>query len=313
MRYMCWILLLCIIPFQATSRVLDPEQDPDITPFLRPIELTTEGITHFWACYNDPFYSMVLPRSSINLMDLLTYLKGQDDPHSFGYTILELFHLKWKECRWHNATALAQLLDQLPVLIGDLFAKKRDEKELLNNYLHERFYGPHGPQDLSIPARDLKEFLAQLTDDMYEKVFRPALTAHELGQLVVRFLESITEKVIWNAQDGIRSWKTFKLIGYQLEKLYEGGIVPTLDILNHVIWSLVHRYCYFIELSGSALPLACYIEMQKELEEGGADFLNYEDNDKNIRPKREVLTKALLAGQAKSLAYTKNILTDAVI
>ena len=52
MRYMCWILLLCIIPFQATSRVLDPEQDPDITPFLRPIELTTEGITHFWACYH---------------------------------------------------------------------------------------------------------------------------------------------------------------------------------------------------------------------------------------------------------------------
>lgn len=285
-------------------------QEFDPAPFLKPLKLSNESITHFYKCYNHPWYTKrILPSCFFNVIDLLSYTKTQEDPYNYAYLILNLFHQRFKDCKWDNALAFAQLLDRLPGLIGYLFIKKPDA-QTLETYLESRIYSPAG---LTVPAHELKAFIQQLARDTYEYSLQPMIASYDLRQITTRFLESMLDKTIWDSSDGIQTWKYFKLIGHQLELLYESHIVGDLDTLNDLIWSLVYRFCYFIELSGSALPLTCYTEMQTELAAGAVDFLNYQEQDDLIRPKIKVLAHALQLGNAKALAYTKNILTDAVI
>ena len=304
-KYCVLIIGISLSSTYTRGLLHNEEQLFDPIPFMQPVTLTQEGIGHFFRCYNHPlFTSRILPVCFLNVTDLLSYTKDQSDPYGYACTVIGLFHQRFKDCKWSNPYALAQLLEQLPTLIGPLF--KEDEKELLFTYFKEQLYSPNG---IHVDEQDCVHFIEQLSNNTHEYLLQTVLAASYLQQVTIRFIESIMDKLVWDPRDDIQTWESFKTIGHHLEHLSSEHIISDHDTLNHLFWSLVYRFCYFLELAGSALSFECYSTMQKDLNQHTISFIQQPEKEQMIRTKISTLAHALRLGSAQSLAYARNILT----
>jgi hypothetical protein len=78
-----------------------------------------------------------------------------------------------------------------------------------------------------------------------------------------------------------------------------------MDDLDDILWSLMHRFCYFLELTGSVLPLEFYGEIEHDLTNNLVFFLETKEQDEGIITKKETLAQALLQAKTKAYAYEK--------
>ncbi len=304
--------LLCI-PILISSNPMTTSHDYDPKDFIKPLSLQNESLTYFFWCYNHPFYTKrFLPTCLLPIKDLLEYTKGQSDPCGYAHTIISIFHQRMKDVQWENPFAFAQLLDAFPTLLapiieqsgGNLITQSESDYHALRNLIAAKY-----TQEKSLWDSQPEAFVDSLSRDICDYI-QNRRTSSDVKNILVRFIESILDKLIWDHKDEIYVWKSFKVIGSQLQTLYERGLIPDMTTLNHCLWSLIYRFCYFIELSGSCLPVNVYSEIKKDLETESVEFLKYDEQERFILPKTELLGRALRLGETKARLYPRGILTD---
>lgn len=300
------IKFLTLIYFTTTMALLPREYDPN--QFLKPLEMTGDSLKYFAWCYNNPQYTKnFLPTCLLPVIDLLEYTKGQADPHAFACTVLGMFHQRMKDCQWENPYAFAQLLDRLPDLLSPITCPQNIEIQGIQEIIAKKY-----DAEKNILETDPELFIRSLSQDLYDYM-QSHKNLSDVQHMTVRFLEGLCDKLIWDTKDEIYVWQCFKVIGTQLETLYERGIIPDTDSLNHLLWSLVYRFCYFIDLSGSGLSVETYSEMKKDLDEQNLSFLKHEEREQFMLPKNDTLARSLRFGEAKARLYPRGVLTDSVI
>lgn len=296
-------VIFCIV--MATTIVVQAEE-LDLSPFLQHIKFTNDGIHDFFGRYNHPLYTKhVLPACSLNEIDLLSYAKDQKDPYDYAYTIIGLFHQRFKACTWKNPFALNEFLEALPRLIGFLFENKTNVQESLRSYLWESVYNPRG---LFIRPARMKAFIEKLYEGINEQVLKPAISICDTQQLLVRFLESMLDKIIWDMHDAADAWESLKTTINNLKLLLEYRIIPDNDTFNQLLWSLTYRFSLHLEKDGLLIPLELYSLMQEEIAQGKLLPLHMPEKEQLIQSKMKTLIHALHVGQAAALAYKKGII-----
>lgn len=272
--------------------------------FLTNVTLTSEGLAHFYRCYNHPFYvRRFLPSCFLHITDLLQYAQGMSDPHAYTQKIFSLFLERFNGCTWDNPYALAQLLKSVPSKLSFLFDlnnRALDEESL---YTAIRATVQNNVAAL---AKDPSALAGKLSSEIFAMVQTERNRLLTQG-VIVRFVDNALSKLIWDPEEKRNTWDSFKCLGSQLELLYSEGILSEHETLNHLLWSLIYRYSYFIELWGSALAVKDYDQMLEEL--SAIHFLHYGEQEEAITKKAEALTSALNMGKAKALAYNKGILS----
>jgi hypothetical protein len=83
-----------------------------------------------------------------------------------------------------------------------------------------------------------------------------------------------------------------------------------MDHLDDMIWSLVHRFCWFLKQFGSALPVSFFTDIEHDINKHLVFFLESSELDECIKSKRDTLIEAVTEAKAKSLALQRGILTD---
>lgn len=269
--------------------------------------------------YNHKQYALELSQNASHFSQFIEFSNELNLGVGPIYIWSRLMHNKFKSCEIVDDTVCAQLLETVPPLLEHYFAhddtdantndlafiKKQLESMILSRFTnHLDTFRLQPDIFISSLAQDLALHYQQEQTKQHKAALRAEMT-ERLRNTIIRMHETILSKVMWSPQNHGSIWPSFKNIAHGLQLLGEYNVANHMDDLDDLYWSLVHRFCYFLELTGGKLPMIFYDQMQKDLEERAVYFLEYREQDEGIRSKKEILMSSIMQAKARAIAYEK--------
>lgn len=319
------IASLLIIPFFSESNsTLSRSTKKEPTPiplttetdalarFAQPITLNPEGITKFLRhTYNHTDYGLeFLPNNFSHLLQFLHKGKESHQKRAYVQSVFRLFGNKLKSSSYVNAYAFSTALEKLPPLIADYFSPTKTGKDLLamQTQINEMLYSRFLSQFKSFKDNP-NDFLNTLSQDIVTNIDQQELPlpldptdVEELRKTTLMFLEVGLGKLIWNPEDKEATWLSAKNIAKDLSTLFEQKIIVDQDDLNDLFRTLIERYCFFLDLTGTDLPLEYFARVKQDIKSNTLVFLDLAEEE-DIESKGERLLRSL--NQAEHRAYLK--------
>lgn len=280
-----------------------PDLKQSVEQFLSPVTFTQNGFaTFFTHQYNTRRYAHeFLPCCFVHVLDFVSHARTTPAPQEFAIAAFDLFHQRLKDSTWVNPYALIMLLEHLPDSLTSLCTAP-DRYASYRQILHDALLYEFGTLQ-----EDPQTFLDTTAQKLCEQE-EDMQTARQLQERATRFIESALDKLVWSPNEQIATWHTCCTIGRTLETLYQRSIIPDDTQLNHLLWSLVYRFSYFLEYAGHYISEETYTQIRKELEEENTHFLDYEELESYITDKRTYVLDTLARGYARSRARREGII-----
>lgn len=292
-----------------------PLHHEDESLLTQPIEFSTEGLEYFLThVYNHIKYSTeILPSDFSHFTQFLGHVQKTKQPEVLAPYTVRLFFNKLKASPYVNAYAFAAMLQNtLPLIEGyfnplDHETKLKMFQKTMNDMLNETFLS-----HFSSFKQDPDTFLENLSENIIQTLITEnqmldTMNNQELRTIFIRFLELGLSKLIWNPEEPLEAWNLVKATAHQLTIFYDKKIIDTTDNLNDLFITLVERYCFFIELTGSLMPLSFYEAINEDLEAHSLLFLELQEQEQFIESKARRLCRALFQGEAQSRAREQGI------
>jgi hypothetical protein len=252
-------------------------------------------------------------------IQLLAHGKATNQSRSYTRSVVKLFSNLLKGTQWVNAYAFSDMLTQLPDLIKDHFVLYRtniilrnaaladaDTLDRFNASVSTLLYTKFNNEYDSF-RRDPAAFLDEITYQIIE-IAEEEVTIEQLRQNVIRFLETAIGKLVWSPKDEIKTWQSVKKIALQLANLMENNIIDDINDLDDLYWSLIHRYCFLLDINATEMPVSFYEEIQQDLIAQQPLLVTLEEQEEFIERKAECLVRVLARSKAKRAAFDRGIL-----
>jgi len=278
--------------------------------------------------YNRPSYAQQLSQDATHIVQFATLSDELNLDINTNYVFLRLFYNKFKEVELVDDTVVLQLLSTLPGRIERHFSPTKAAhattdlsflKHHIENVIVNRFTN-HVTEFKTQPdifVGNLSEEIATYCKQQIETVQQQSSVSEvreRLRSITIRLFELILGKLVWNPNDADAIWKSFNNIANGLQLLGNYGIVNHMDDLDDLLWSLTHRFRFFLELAGDGLPVKFYHGVEHDLGNKAVFFLEFKEQDDQITSKKEFLLDALLQAKARSIAFEKKgILTTELL
>jgi hypothetical protein len=276
-------------------------------------------INYIKEVYNKRNYVQALAQDGSHIIQFLDLSNEMNLEADTVYVCLRLFYNKIKACELIDDTVLLQLLERMPTLLEryftieetsqyafDLaFIKKNLENQLLIKFTDHITEFDNAPDTfLATLAEELAKYYQQEIDQIKKQQQQDEIR-ERLRHTVIKFFETALSKCIWAPQVYESIWKSFLGIANGLQLLGTHGIINHMDDLDDLFWSLVHRFAFFLDLTGSSLPVSFYEEAEHDIHNNAVFFLEYKEQDEGITSKKETLAEAFLQAKARAIAYEK--------
>lgn len=280
--------------------------------------------------YNQRSYATYLSQNGSHIIEFLELGRELNLTPEYMYVGSRLFYNKFKEAEIINDTVILELLpafsahlepyfdQQQPESSGENleFIKRHTEEVILYKFT-EHFARFQTQPDSFIDelSHDLATFYKQQQDTALQTLTKKESkqeTLIRLRHMVIRFFELATNRIMWNVTQPESIWPSVKGLAQGLQGLAEHHILDHMDDLDDLLWSLVHRFCYFIELTGGDLPVEFYEKIENDLVNRSVFFLEAKEQDDGIMSKKQVLIEALLKGKARALAVQQGLIAGNV-
>jgi hypothetical protein len=270
--------------------------------------------------YNRKDYALALSQDAAHIKNFLDLSNEMTLDTSTVYVGMRLFYNKFKAAELVDDHVIAQLIEFVPAAIerhftaeqptqvtSDLtFIKKNIENTLLTKLTdHIKEFQAAPDSFLSSLAEELATYYKQQIDSAQKQAARVE-TRERLRQITFRLFDTILSKAIWDPKSNGNLWKSFVGIANKLQLLGNHGIINHMDDLDDLLWTLTHRFCFFLDLTGAALPVKFYHQVEHDLEHKAVFFLEFKEQDDGIISKKETLAEALLKAKARSIAYERS-------
>ena len=310
--FMLFALSLSLLNFQPTDA---RPPVPDLDLFLQPLHMTTAGVQSFFEnLYNSKRYTEdFYPNNFTHLEQFLEHGAQTQQEKSYTKAIFSLFSQKTKGCLYISAYAFDDLLAQLPRLVGYHFEQSaktaEQKKQEIKQILWQEFLN-----NFEVCKTNPHQFFDNISDSVLNAVDPDAheeISSEYLRQNIIRFIESSLGKILWDPTDK-NIWNNVKSIGDHLVELTKHNIITNLDDLNDIAWSLVHRLCYFVEITGSELPLAFYEEVNLDLQNPTQELRLLEEQEELAESKKSMLEHVIFEGIARQHAREYGLITEAL-
>jgi hypothetical protein len=234
-----------------------------------------------------------------------------------AYVGMRLFRIKMMSCEIIDDTVVSQLLEELPTQTTRYFEKsnkKNPEYDVISKHIEKIILGHLNDHFLDSAEafdkvkNDLSNEISKLVFDEIKKAKGKKADKKSKTRLrfeVIRFFETVLARMLWNPKAPETIWPSFLLIADGLQKLAANNIVNHMDDLDALLWELVHRFNFFLDLSGFCLPLNFFEEIETALEEKTIFFLESPEQDDGVTSKKEILAENLFHAKTKAYAYHK--------
>jgi len=270
--------------------------------------------------YNNPTYSDVLSQDSTDIVQFLELSNELNLGIDTVYVGVRLFYNKMKGCELIDDTVVIPVLTALPQFFDKFYSFQDIETEKNNldfikknieNIILSRFISSMN-QFQTAPDSFVANLAAEITTTLkqefekYEKKSIKKEMQERLRHVTIRFLDVALGKMMWNAKSPEGIWHSFIEIANRLQILGAHDIINHMDDLDDLLWSLTHRFCFFLDFTGSTLPLSFYDEIEQDLINKVVFFLEMKEQDEGITTKKELLAESLIRAKTQAIAFVKS-------
>ncbi len=222
------------------------------------------------------------------------------------YCSMRILFNAFKSCEYIRDCSLNSMLEALDLYATSYFEPENEDHKYRNAYRAiERtvydFVSDGGDLALSSPGTFASSLSLKVLR-LSSAHLRPSQLKQwqeRLGSIVLRFLEVAVGKVFWDANDYPCIWDSVMTSAnglYQLSK-----ILVHMDDLDDLLWSLVRRFVWFLDFSSGQIPVSFYENIEQEIQDGAAFFLELGEQDEGIVSKKSVLLDALRKAKERAL------------
>ena len=148
--------------------------------------------------------------------------------------------------------------------------------------------------------QDPNLFLNQISANIVT-LAQEEIVQEQLRQGIIRFCEIALSKLIWDPAAQEETWNITKKISEQLVTLLEYNILDDTNDLDDLHWTLLNRYCYFIELTATDMPESFYKTIRSDIRSNDLVLFALKEQDYIIEPKLSYMQRTLL--EAETAAY----------
>lgn len=278
---------------------------------LQSLDFSADGMNHFLrTTYRDPAYADTLVKSYDHVVDFLMQGARSVQPRRYIQSSLRLFSQKIKSVPYVNPYAFADLCGRFPELVNSCLVETEHNdalKKAVAALLYDRF---------AVQFDEFKEntyqFFNTLASDITHTLTRTSglnsdMSVQEFRMYLVRFIDLNLNKLVWSPEDQDGVWRNFKEIADHLSNLYRLRIIVNSDDLDDCAWSLIHRFCYFLQLSGDQLTPLTIKTIKEDLITCDCPLLKSPEQEEALMSKIEHLAFALIEAEARSIAQTQDL------
>lgn len=291
----------------------------DESLFYTPINFSTFGLTCFFNHrYNNPKYiEDFLPNNLDDIIQFIQYAKSSGQNRTFIKTIFKIFTKKIKYSNYISSKELLNLTNRLPQLLGVYLMP--DMQHSSDEYTIKDILCSEFADNFGDFKKDPNNFLSSLSQKICsalankEKPQEKDITSAELREILIRFLENGLNKCLFNLTDEHQDlWEQYKELSQSVYSLK--SIIFDIDEINDLINSIIARFNYIIDMVGSDISLETYKNAIEELQTKSFDWLEIEEHDTLMKPKKDELLYILKhMGLSKALARSQFGFTDATV
>ncbi|MFH1644651.1 MAG: hypothetical protein ABIA74_05785 [bacterium] len=275
--------------------------------------------------FNLDEYPEYISQNGIPIIEYLELCNELNIDTERVYSGLRLFYNKLKGCELIDDTVVNQLLSKTPNLLAPYFdtTEKKASPFVSLSYNIERLLYSKFTQDIDLFQQapdifltDLSDAISSLTQNTFNKIEESKNEKEilqRLRQTTIKTFELLINKTIWDYQQYERIWYSVLSIANGCENLAANQIITHIDDLDELLWSLIERFCFFLDFAGAALPVSFYEIIENDLESKVVFFLEESELDEGIKTKKERLIKSLISAKAKAIAAERGILADSTI
>lgn len=271
----------------------------------------------------DPSYrTEILPNNFSHLTQLIVAGNSNNQPASYLRSTLKLFSNMLKSTQYINCYEFESFTRKLPALVQPYFSLPASkpyiqERALYDAHMFDRFKATVNnilyikfSTEYETFRKSPGDFLDYLSSEILT-IAQEEITREQLRQGIIRFLEISLSKILWNPDHAHKSWDTTKKIADNLATLLEQNILDDLNDLDDLYWSLLTRYCYFVNLAAIDLIPSFYPMIKKDIASGNTLLFELDEQDTLVEPKLLYLQRTLIGAEAQSRAYHKDRFHDA--
>jgi len=280
----------------------------------------TAFIKYVKNAYNNPTYADVLSQDSTDIVQFLELSNELNLSIDTVYIGVRLFYNKIKSCELVDDTVVNPVLAAFSQFLAKFYSVQEADieknnldfiKKNIENVILSRFISNMN-QFQSSPDNFITNLAAEITNSLkqefekHEKKSMKKEMQERLRHVTIRFVDTALAKTMWNPKSPEGIWRSFIDTANRLQVLGAHDIINHMDDLDDLLWSLVHRFCFFLDFAGSTLPLTFYDEIEQDLINKVVFFLEMKEQDEGITSKKEMLAESLIRAKAQAIAFVKN-------
>jgi len=256
----------------------------------------------------------VLPHDFSHLSHLITFGNDTHQPPAYLRSIVKLFSNMLKGSHYVNAQAFSHLLETLPKQLSPYFSLHESRayitdsalydatfverfKSTVNNMLYSKF-----STDYDSFRQDPNSFLEKISSTVVT-LAQEEIIQEQLRQSIIRFCEIGLGKLVWNPAAQEDTWYITKKIAEQLAMFLEYNILDDVNDLDDLHWTLLNRYCYFIELTTNDMPDSFYQALRNDIRSNDIILFALSEQDYIVEPKRSYMQRILREAEVNALSY----------
>jgi len=261
----------------------------------------------------------VLPNDFSYLSQLISFGKNGNQPPVYLRSVIKLFSNMLKSSHYVNAYALSDLLETFPAQMNPYFALPVSSRYISNSALydasfvdrfrstvHTALYTKFSTEYESF-RQDPNQFLRTMSADIVA-LAQEEITQEQLRQTIIRFCEIALNKLIWNPAEQERTWTITKKIAEQLAVLVEHNILDDSNDLDDLYWTLLNRYCYFIEVAATDLGESFYTAIKYDITTRKIMLFELPEQDCIIESKLSCMQRTLIESESRAYGYQRGLI-----
>ena len=278
-----------------------PTNDPSVdlfSYFLRPIDFSKEGIAHYFKyTYNHDTYTEYLPYNFSHMIQFLEFGQTHDQNEAYAKSIIKLFLQKIKSCDFVSSYSLITSMPKLADSLEPYVAKKEAGfLEELQKSLKARFskiFSTYYSYFQKNPDAFLEALSEQIAKKTNEVQTQQHIDVEQIRKDILRFLETCISKLVWNPTDAYDAWIAINEIATQTEQFLDKKLLSDIDAFDDICWSLIHRFCYFIDISADDISQETFIQIVNDIHNEKLILLQVEEQEDLIIHKKEFILKKI--------------------
>lgn len=286
-----------LLASNTTNLVITSESALDLqdTSFLyEPIEFTASGCRCFFRHrLNHPKYvTDFLPYNFSHIIQFLDYGKRSGQDSFFAQSVLEIFAHKIDALTHLDPEECTHFLTALPGYLGHYFPA--DHQANIRTLLRTTF-------------NQEQALLKKNPDAVFNMLSEKICDQEQLRSAINLFAQKALNKITWSHEDDVQAWQSFKNLWHSVHALKTTHLVDLSpennDEITHLLWTLTHRFGYFLELFGSELSQKFYDQAKQDVLNNTLPLLAESEREEHIATKQKTLERALFVAEVKSAAH----------